>query len=741
VSYAEELREETEYLDNTLAFLEKQLENEINSLPGARQKLINLRKDMWENTVHYTNDFTRLTEINQYLAEVNIQTAYYVNNRNKIEKYKKLLDSPYFGRFDFIEDGTFDREKIYIGLDNVADPKTNRFFVYDWRAPVSSIFYRFELGRAYYKAPAATISGDVVLKRQYKIHNANLKYFFDFSIRINDEILQEVLIRNSSAKMRNIVETIQKEQDLIIRDNKSELLIVQGVAGSGKTSVALHRIAFLLYDGLKSKINSSDIIIISPNAIFSKYISSVLPELGEENVRQATCDEIFSKTVNGRLKTETRSEQLEYLISSQGTEEGDIKTQSIAFKGSEVFKEILDRLIRHWERHMIIFDDIYYDGTTIETRQLLKNRFLNNKIGMPVAKRLKRMENMVLEKIHPLQKKSLGKIEKIVQQSDGHDFEIKPFSRLLSIKRSKIFLEKLRKVTRVDYTNLYRELFNKPGLLLKLAGGLELPAEIEKITALTRKTLNSGKAAYEDCAPLLYLKLKVEGGDLYAVEQVVIDEAQDYYPLQYEVFKLLFGSAGYTLLGDINQSIENKERPALDVSVTGIFDKRKTVRFTLKKCYRSSFEINNFAQKILGEGNDSISFERHEAEPEVVFRETQAEIEHALTAKASEYLKQGYGSIAVITKTARDARDIYEKLKDSNRIKLVDAPEAEIEKGILVIPAYLAKGLEFDVVLVHDASSANYSTGLDRKLLYIACTRALHRLALFYTGTKSPFII
>jgi len=739
VDYAHKLREETEYLEKTLAFIRNQLENEIGLLPDLKKKLIELRKDMWENTVHFTNDFTRLTEINQYLAEVNIQTANYEYLHKKIEKFKIVLNRPYFGRFDFIGDDSGDREKIYIGLSNVGDSKTNRIFVYDWRAPISSIFYRFELGKAYYTAPEAKISGEVVLKRQYKIHNASLKYFFDCNVNINDEILQEVLIRNSTAKMRNIVETIQKEQDLIIRDNENELLIVQGVAGSGKTSVALHRIAFLLYEGLNSKMSSNDILIISPNAIFNKYISSVLPELGEENVQQATFGDIVSKHINGRLKTENRHRQLEYLIATQNVAEGNLKRQCIDFKSSPAFKIILDRLISHCERNMIIFDDIYYDGKIVETRQQLKNRFLNNKIDMPMAKRLKRMENIILNKIHPLQKNRLGKIEKVVQNSEGHDFEIKSFSRLLSIKKSKVFLDRIRKFTNIDYLQLYRELFNQPGLLLKLAGGLKAPEDMGKIITMTREMLNRNFAAYEDGAPLLYLKLKIEGDLLPAVEQVVIDEAQDYGPLQYEVFKLLFRNAKYTVLGDINQGIESKERSSIYADITNIFDK-KTVKFSLNKSYRSSFEINAFTQKILGKNPEFISFERHETKPVFVVKDTRAELEHAIVENAGKYFKLGYNSIAMISKTAWDARNLYDSIKDLIDIKLVDSPDEEIEKGVLIIPSYMAKGLEFDVVLAHNVSSENYSTELDRRLLYIACTRAMHRLALFYTGEKSPFI-
>lgn len=728
------MREEIEYLDKTLSIVRKQLENELGVLPEAKVKLIALRKDMWENTVHFSNDFARLTEMNQYLAEVNIQTANYENLRKNIEKYKKLLDAPYFGRFDFSEEGSGQSEKIYIGLFNVADAKAHNILVYDWRAPISSIFYRYEPGKASFMAPDGLISGEVTLKRQYKIQNSVLKYYFDCNVRINDEILQEVLSRNSSVKMRNIVETIQKEQDLVIRDTENDLLIVQGVAGSGKTSIALHRIAFLLYEGLDLKVSSEDIIIISPNTVFSKYISSVLPELGEENVVQVTFDDLVLKLINNRVKTETRNKQLEFLIAAQDRD----KIQSIEFKGSGIFVQVLDRMIRHWERR-IAFPDIYYDGQIIETRHQLKNRFLNSKKEVPMAKRLKRLEDIILEKIQPLQKKRLTKIKKIVEKSEGRDFEIKSFSRLLSIKKSSIFLKNIRSFTRVDYLQLYRDLFNQPGLFFKLAEGLPLPNGIEKIIKKTGENLENNTVCHEDCAPLLYLKLKIEGSGFFpGIKQVVIDEIQDYYPVQYEVFKMLFKDARYTLLGDINQAIEKDVQPSL-YDIEKVFNKEKTVKLFLNKSYRSSYEINSFTRKLAGGKQEFVSFKRHEKEPVFVYRDSFKKIDEAIVEDIDSYLGQGYQSVAVVTKTARDAEKLYRRLKNLTGIKLVNSAESEIEKGVSVIPSYMAKGLEFDVVLIYDVSAGNYQTDMDRKLLYIACTRAVHRLALYYTGERSPF--
>ena len=739
--YEQNMETELVYLNKTLSFIRRELDKEVENLFNRKNKLIASRKEMYEDTVHFSNDFERLTEINQYLADLNIQTLNYESTLKQIEKYKRTLSSPYFGRFDFREEGSTERENIYIGIANIMDSKAHEIFVYDWRAPISSIFYRFEPGKASYSAPMGLITGDVLLKRQYSIRNGNLKGLFDCSIRINDEILQEVLQRNSSTKMRNIVETIQKEQDMIIRDNDNELLIVQGVAGSGKTSIALHRIAFLLYLGMNSNINSNNIIIISPNVVFSKYISSVLPELGEENVKQSTFDELVIQIAKGRWRAETRNRQLEYLISVGNEGQKDLKRKAIAFKGSVTFLKILDRFLQYYERKLIDFEDVYYDGKILVTRQQLKNQLLNNKIGMPLSKRLKRIESIILEKVHPLRKEKLTRIQKVVKEKAGHEFEIKSFSRLLSIKESKVFTHKLQQYTEIDFFQLYCRLFDEGELFERLAKGLTLPEELEDIRTQTKKNLERGQSFYEDCAPLLYLKLKLEGSELFPeIKQVVIDEAQDYEPMQYQVFKLLFKGARYTVLGDINQAIEKDVDNALYDSIGQIFDKKNTVKLFLNKSYRSSFEINGFNQKLLEKQQDLISFERHEAEPNLVFKETEELIDQAIVQEASNCIEQGFESIAIISKTAKDAEKIFHRLHSFMDMKLVTSNDEEINKGILVIPAHMAKGLEFDAVMVYDVDQKTYATKFDRKLLYIACTRALHRLNLYYTGEKSPLI-
>jgi len=727
-NFNEEKGAELIYLEKTLEVIKRQLKKEEENLNENISKVIASRREMWQDSVHFSEDFDRIPEMNHYLSEVNKETRSYESSVIRVKRYKKMLNSPYFGRFDFAEEDYDEREKIYIGLHNLMNEEDDTIYVYDWRAPISSIFFRNEVG-------------EISLKRQYKIYKGNLKFYFDSSVRITDDVLQEVLSRNSSSKMKHIVETIQKEQDMIIRDTENEVLIVQGVAGSGKTSIALHRIAYLLYEGLNSKIGVNNVIILSPNSQFSEYISNVLPELGEENVKQKTFSEISRELFGEGIKLQSKEEQLETLICNQGKEETDLKLQSIKFKGSETFKIILDRLLLYFERSLIKFEDIYYDGKIIEKKEELRMQFLHDKIGMPITKRLTRMENMILNKIHLLRKDRLEKIENIVQRAGNHIFEVKGFSRLMAVKEAQKLMKDIRKFTKVDYTDIYKRLFSDKGLFEKITKDLELPSNIEVVLNNSMKALQDGYISYEDSAPLLYLKLKLEGLEPYSeIKQVVIDEAQDYYPMHYEVLNLLFKRARYTVVGDFNQTIEKSGDRSIYDQMEKIFNKKKSVKLFMNKSYRSSIEINEFNQKLMSNNNEFISFDRHGEKPMVIFREDDEGIIKSMAKHIEDYFTKDYNSIAIITKTEEEAEVISERLRQYTNIDSFYSENIEAQKNIYIMSSYMAKGMEFDVVIVYDVSKEKYNSDFDRRLLYVACTRALHQLILYYTGEKSKLI-
>ncbi|NLC45896.1 MAG: AAA family ATPase [Firmicutes bacterium] len=725
---------EKAYLAETIEIIRRELAAEAEALAKRRDKIIGLRAEMWRNTAYASQDFAKLTEINQYLAEVDSQTTSYLLSSTRLKKYQKMLSAPYFGRIDFREDQSSEADKIYIGLANVIDPKTQNIQVYDWRAPISSLFYRSGLGQASYEAPMGKISGEVLLKRQYKIKDGKLEYFFDSSIRVTDEILQELLARNASPQMRNIVETIQKEQDIIIRDTTSDLLIVQGIAGSGKTSIALHRVAFLLYEGPSGSLSPENILIISPNELFSAYTANVLPELGEENVQQITFHNLLKLFFKKRFVLESREEQLEHIHQSP------LRQEAAAFKGSREFVQILDRLLRYYARKKIPFEDLYYHGQIIATRQELKSKLLNSKLDIPLNRQLSRLKEQVLAKIKTLQKTRLQQIEKFVNAGQQHPFDAESFSRLLSIKRTRPFLEQLKQMTHVDYWQVYKLLFTDEELFFKLAKGIPLPDRIQEIITDTAYNLKQGLVCCEDAAALAYLYLKVEGSKSFSeIKHVVIDEAQDYDSIHYTIFKLLFPESRYTILGDLNQTIAKNLDDSFYDEIIQLLQKTNPNKAVLTTGYRSTYEINRFTQKILGRGQAG-SFARHGEEPQVVAAENEQMLLASITQDVGDFLKQGYNSVAIVCKSRAQAEKVYADLKGSLPVKLVTPNLKAMEQGVMVIPVYLAKGLEFDVALVYDANEENYASELERKLLYVACTRALHQLKVYYTGKASPFL-
>ena len=745
--YVQYTEDEKEYLGHVIKVLLHLIQTETVKLTERKKELLFSGKDMWENSAHFTDDFDRLTEMNQYLQQLQSRAFDYENTKKNILKHTKMLDSPYFGRFDFVETGSSENEKIYIGKGNVTDPKSRTIVVYDWRAPISSMFYRFEPGPASFLAPFGKISGEIKLKRQYKITKSKLKYYFDCSIQISDEILQEVLSRNASPQMRTIIETIQKEQDIIIRDTDNDLLIVQGVAGSGKTSIALHRIAFLLYEGLASKLLSNNILVLSPNNAFSNYIGHVLPELGEENVKSATMEGMIKSCLEYENPKRAisqfngRNQQLENCISGRGDVDGSIVSQWVQFKGSDTFRIIIDRYMKHFERHLILFEDVYYENRLIVSKDELKSDFLNNKTGMPIAKRLNRMENRLSDGIADLRKERLKRLEGIVQRRNGHELEVKSFARLLLMKDSKTFAQRLKRFSDIDVIAIYEGVFKDRELFRKLSVGLELPDDIDYLLENTYRSIKTKSLYYEDWTAIAYIRLKAFGAqDHSEIKQVVIDEVQDYYPLQLAIIQGLYGDARFTVVGDIAQSIERNGKLSIYDEMHNILKKSKAVRISLNRSYRASFEINEFTKRLAVGMTDCISFPRHEEQPGIMTADSEGKLLEAMIEKINSHFSEGFETVAVLCKTMKEAETLYLSLKDQIKLKLVDGSNIDTEKGCLIMPIYAAKGLEFDAVLVYGVDHVNYCTELDRRLLYVACTRALHRLNLYYTGELNRFI-
>lgn len=741
-NYENELVKEIEYFEKTIELVKLQLSKNLENSERSRSNLLSSRKEMWDDTSHSSDDFDSVVEMSQYLEELNRRTASYIAGTNEIQKLEKMLDSPYFARVDFTEMEDEEKEKIYIGRYSLIDDDTHDILVFDWRSPIASIFYRFELGEVQYQAPKGIIYGSVSLKRQYEIKHGKFEYFFDANVQIIDEFLRKLLSKNASTKMTAIVETIQKDQDIIIRDSENDLLMVQGVAGSGKTSVALHRVAYLMYQGLSSKLSSNNIVILSPSSLFAKYISNVLPELGEDNVETLSFEDICNQVFDKDYQVEqTRNQFFEKLTTCNVKDQKELLKTSMEFKASNTFITMLKRLVIRYEHRLIPFNDIYYNHRKLFDRHLLKSQLLKRDAQIPIAIGLKQIEYRILEKIREENKTRIIELEQFIDRYPEHIYESKAFARMLSIRENRTLLSYIREFTEIDYTALYYKMFHDSNLFYLLAKGLELPENIEKIRQQTDKLLYLNTSQYEDALAIAFLKIKMAGCNSYKnIKQVIIDEAQDYYPIHFEILSMLFPKAKYTVLGDVNQTIEKQTSLTFYEDIQRILNKKTSTLLTLSKSFRCTNEIISFSTKFIDRSVKQECFSRNGIPPKIIFGVTQMDLDQQLKTFIKSLMDQEYKSICILCKSMKESAELYERIKDSLDVVLMDDIVFTELSGNFITPIYMAKGLEFDAVIIYDVDDVHYKSDDDKKLLYIASTRALHRLALFYTGKQSRFL-
>lgn len=711
---------ERERLAKTVALAADKLAEARESNERNQAAIIEAKQELRENTSHsITNlysgdDFEALAELNQYVNPIAEKVADYEATEQKIMRLEQMIQSPYFARIDFKFDDEDNNEEIYIGRTSLTKDTSYDIYVYDWRSPIAGVFYRFVMGRAYYDAPGGRITGELKLKRQYEINRSELEYFFDSDVQIVDEFLRKLLSQNTSPKMKTIVETIQKEQDIVIRDMENDLMMVQGVAGSGKTSIALHRAAYLMYDGLSARLSAGSILIISPNPLFEQYISGVLPELGEDHVVSTVLEEMLESILKHK-KIQSRNDFLENLIT--GDKYRDMIKSSIEFKTSRLFLEIMNRFIEDLPHHFIDYEDISYRGQCVISKAELKKKVLAGLNETPLGRRLRLIEDYILETIRDYKKKRISQNEEV---------QIR---------------ESLKRMTELNIVALYKKLFDDREYFGRLAEGMPLPADIDRILVFTEENLCSGVVHYDDAALLAYLQVKLYGNrDYRDMRQVVIDEAQDYYPLHFELFHLLFPKAKFTILGDINQTLEKQEDYTLYEQIRTVFNKKKSTLVTMDKSFRCTNEILQFGLKFLEQTVDIKSFNRSGEEPAVSVAGDGNQLREMIRGEVEVCLEHGYQSVGLICKSRQNARKLYEELKESLDVSLIRNEGGENLQGIFIIPVYMSKGLEFDAVLICDADEQTYCSTDDKKLLYIACTRALHRLNLFCEGTASPLL-
>jgi DNA helicase-2/ATP-dependent DNA helicase PcrA len=734
---------EREWLQEVLKEAQKQLDEKRNFREKFKSDAIEVQRELWENvgSVSVNNGLEQIVDFMQSINTMKIQKRTHEFTIKLEQKYERVLLSPYFARMDFVEKGEERAEKCYIGISNLINENFD-FLIYDWRAPISSMFYDYEIGQAEFKCPEGIVEGELTLKRQYKINNGKIEYMFDSNLKIDDEVLQDILSKSTDTKMKGIVTTIQREQNKVIRNEEYRNLIVQGPAGSGKTSVALHRIAYLLYKH-RDKITPKNIVIFSPNDIFNEYISDVLPELGEDNMCQTTFKEYMHKALGAGLSKENYSEMMEYILASKKEADYQIRINNIKFKSSMEFIDILKRYVTFMEKEDTNFKNIKFRGNLIISSQDLEELFYKDYVKLPRKRRLQKIRERILFLLKPYEEQRIEEVANELKDSGSYldKAEIIEHSTAMVKNELKEIYHEINRMTKFDLMGIYKKLFENLEFFLKDSNIEFNEKKISEIRRYTLEKIKVHRLNYEDQIALLYLKGAM--GDLpktSEIKYVIIDEAQDYSPLQYEIFYQLFNHANMTILGDLNQSIN----PFMNVgdykNISHIFAEDNTCIINLTKSYRSTMEITKFSRRLLDKGLEAQCVERSGEEPLLLGFLNEEAIKEKLLEDIKIYKEKNYKSIGIITKTAKEANEVYNFLKDKTNVRSIIKDDDEYVSGILVIPAYLAKGLEFDVVIIYNAGDENYSCEEERLLLYTAFTRALHVLRVYYSGNITPLL-
>ena len=673
-------KQEKEYLQQVITTIHDTINTTSTSVKEYIDTLQEYKDYLWSNKDIDPHEIRSMREsiLNHFALGENV-----IDKRRRLSK---ILDIPYFGRIDFQEKKNKNQvNPIYIGIHTFYDFDQKQNLIYDWRAPVSSMFYDHELGEVSYSSPAGEISGTISLKRQYRIRKGKMEYMIESSVTVHDDILQKELCSNADNKMKNIVTTIQREQNQIIRNESAAVLIIQGVAGSGKTSIALHRIAYLLY-AQKGQISSKDILIISPNKVFADYISNVLPELGEETVPETSMEQILSDILDNKYKYQNFFEQVAELLEKPSQD----FIKRIQYKASSEFISQLDKFILYMENNYFKATDVKLTKHITIPAEFIDEQFRRFH-RYPIRQRFETMADYILEMMKlqynltvTTAEKNLLKKEIKQMFAGNNDLQVyKDFFKW--IEKPKMF--KMRKNRTLEYTDL---------------------------------------------APLAYLHTTLNGNNTQSyVKHLLIDEMQDYSPIQYKVIQKLY-PCRKTILGDASQSVN-----PYGSSTADMIQKAFTTGEIMKLCksYRSTFEITTFAQKIQPD-NELEPIMRHGEQPKILqFRDTEEEI-RGIADLANSFKNSHYTSLGIICKTEPQAKELAQKLRPfTDVISLLSNQSSTYVKGIIITSAHMAKGLEFDEVIIPQADDKNYYSSIDKNMLYVAITRAMHKLTLTYSSS------
>jgi DNA helicase II / ATP-dependent DNA helicase PcrA len=743
-----------------------------------------------EETMAYIEDAITATEKNKELHDEDIRDAYieldfldssqsYVTilvNSMLMEELEKNFHNlvkarkkPYFARIDFREEGSHKIDQLYIGRMSLTRPQWEIPFITDWRSPIASIYYDGRLGEVSYKThiEEGEIHGELFLKRQYTISDGKLESMMDIDITATDTFLQASLGGNADNRLKDIVSTIQKEQNEIIRAPLDKPLVVQGVAGSGKTTIALHRIAYLIYT-YEKRFFPENFMIIAPNHLFLNYISEVLPELGVEKVKQTTFIEFMFELLGKSHKITDPDLKLTTIINAS-TSQGhsiDFMKKASDLKGSMLFRKLVERYIRQLEKRFVPMEDFALEGYVLMTYKEIQRLFIEEYSYLPFQKRLAEIKKNLTTVLSRDKKRIMDRIEasydkkiellrhknrdgslrlQIVSFIDKRDALLETLK-----KRSKTLISKyLGKFPKEDVFFYYRDLLSTPENLELLSNGhLELDLA-RYISNQSTEMLIANTLELEDLAPLAYMKSRIFGfSKPLDIKVAVIDEAQDFSHFQFFTLKQILNTQLFTILGDLSQGIHSyRAIREWNYLLEKIFDPQKSTYLTLEQSYRTTIEIMDLANEIIKkfpmEGQVLAKpVLRHGEKPSIQFLDTRDAIITETIGKVLSLKKEGYQSIAIIGKTLKECKEIKNELDKTQKLKckLLDDKESKYNDAIVILPSYLAKGLEFDATFIINLEESYTTEELDVKLLYVAATRALHRLYIYALKGRIPIL-
>ena len=679
----------------------------------------------------------------------------------RIKNLKMVINKPYFARVDFIEKGDVKRDAFYLGKVMVTDHNTLEQIVIDWRAPIADLYYEGRLGEANYNCPAGNIEGEIKLKRQYFFNkDGELENVMDIDITTNDEMLQPFLAANSDTRLKNIISTIQAEQNKIIRSEMWRPLVVQGVAGSGKTTIALHRIAYLIYNYDKNFF-PEEFLIIAPSKFFLNYISNVLPDLGVERVQQSTYEDIAFEIIGDEFDIEDPNEKLAIIIdnnkSDKEKEMSKVIEQASILKSSIRFKNMLDEYLYELEKRFIPDEDFKIDKYVFMKREDIHHLYFREYANLPICRRIeeivKHLKNSVMmrsgEILKDIEEERDYKIAKVKAEEPIEEIRLSMIRNLYgdAEKLAKSVIKDAKKhalnyfgankvMTPLKYYKEFLDVYFE-----QIASERIDKRQIRYIKDSFATAQRKGKIEMEDIAPLMYIKCMVHGVKTkFELKHIVVDEAQDFSEFQFYVFKKIIKSNSMTILGDLAQGIYYyRGTRNWQKTMSVVFGEDSDLKYlTLKKTYRTTEEIMNVANKVISNINDVLNCELGEPVMKngapVTFKhfENHSDMINQIKARLEEFKQKGFTNIAIIGKTIPDCLKLQKELNDEE-IHMISSKDSEYNGGINICPSYLSKGLEFDAVIITDADVNNYTKSeVDTKLLYVCITRAMNTLDIYY---------